>query len=439
MQDERESDLDFVITTDVDFVAMISSPARANLSPVYVLGGHQTDFARNVTREGVTLANFMAQATLATLESAHIEPREVQAGHVGNFIAELYTGQSHLGGFLANAHPDLEGIAVSRHEAACASGGVAILAAMADIQAGRYDVVIVLGIEVMRLLPGFESQQKLGAAAWVPRETEGVAYPWPALFSRVADEYAERHGLRHEHLGALARSNYDNAKKNPNAQARNWVFPDGSFSEDDEKNPVIAGRTRRYDASPVTDGAVGVVLASADYAKTWAQARGVSFEGLARIEGYGHRTARMAMEEKLVASRKDAYVCPHVRGAILDAFSRAKIHDPFELSALEVHDCFTISHYMGIDHFGLTEPGQPYRVIDDGTVFHGGKLPVNPGGGLMGIGHPVGATGVRMLLDAQKQVRGTAGEMQVPNAKRVATLNIGGSATTAVVLVVGRA
>lgn len=409
-----------------------------SLPPVYVLGGHQTDFARNVTREGLSLADFIGQTTLATLDSVRIDPKDVEAGHVGNFIAELYTGQSHLAGLLANAHADLEGIAVSRHEAACASGGVAILSAMADIQAGRYDVVLVLGVEVMRGLSGFESQQKLGAAAWVPRETEGVAYPWPALFSRVADEYAERYGLRREHLATLARSNFDNAKKNPHAQARKWVFPEGSFDDDDEKNPVIAGRTRRYDASPVTDGAVGVVLASAAFAKRWAQTRGVSFDHMARIEGYGHRTARMAMEEKLVASRGDTYVCPHVRGAILDAFRRANVADPFELSALEVHDCFTISHYMAVDHFGLAAPGEAYRVIDDGTVLQNGKLPVNPGGGLMGIGHPVGATGVRMLLDAQKQVTGTAGEMQVAGAQRVATLNIGGSATTAVVLVVGR-
>jgi acetyl-CoA C-acetyltransferase len=417
---------------------MISRSNRHALAPVYVLGGHQTDFARNITREGLTLDAFMAECILATLESTRIEPRDIHAGHVGNFIAELYTGQSHLAGFVSNAHPDLEGIAVSRHEAACASGGVAILSAMADIQAGRYDAVLVLGVEVMRGLPGFESQQKLGAAAWVPRETADVAYPWPALFSRVAEEYARRYGLRRETLAALAQSNFDNAKKNPNAQARKWNFPEGSFGEDDEKNPVISGRTRRYDASPVTDGAVGVVLASAEYARQWANKRGLGLDKLARIDGYGHRTARMGMEEKLVASRGDTYVCPHVRGAIWDAFGRANVSDPYELSAIEVHDCFTISHYMAIDHFGLAAPGEAYRVIEDGTVFSGGKLPVNPGGGLMGIGHPVGATGVRMLLDAQKQVTNAAGDMQVPNAKRVATLNIGGSATTTVVLVVGR-
>ncbi|MDI1435496.1 acetyl-CoA acetyltransferase [Polyangium sorediatum] len=415
------------------------APRDRALPPVFVLGGHQTDFARNITREGKGLFDLVGEAATRALEATGAEAREVEVGHVGSFIPELYTGQSHLGGLLAEAHPDLAGIPITRHEAACASGGVAVLAAMADLQAGRYDVALVLGVELMRAQSGFESQQKLGAAAWVPRETTGVAYPWPELFSHVAEEYDRRYGLRREHLAALARNNYENARRNPNAQTRTWTLSEGAFAEDDKENPVIAGRTRRYDASPVTDGAACVVLASADYAAAWARRRGVPIESVARIEGYGHRTARMGMKDKLEASRGEPYVFPHVRGAVLDAFARARIEGPSALSAVEAHDCFTISHYMGIDHFGIAPPGEPFRAIEDGTVLRGGKLPVNPGGGLMGIGHPVGATGVRMLLDAQKQVTGAAGENQVPGAKRVAMLNIGGSATTAVVLVIGRA
>ncbi len=414
------------------------APRERTLPPVFVLGGHQTDFARNVSREGKGIPDLLGEAALSALESTGVAAREVEVGHVGNFIAELYTGQSHLGGLLAEVHPDLAGIPITRHEAACASGGVAVLAAMADIQAGRYDVALVVGVELMRSLPGFESQQKLGAAAWVPRETSGVAYPWPELFSHAAEEYDRRHGLRREHLAALARNNYENARRNPDAQTRKWTLSERALGEDDQENPVIAGRTRRYDASPVSDGAACVVLASAEYAAGWAGRRGVPLSGLARIEGYGHRTARMGMKDKLEASRGEPYVFPHVRGAVLDAFSRARVLGPAALSAIEVHDCFTISHYMGIDHFGLAPPGEPFRVIEDGTVLCGGRLPVNPGGGLMGTGHPVGATGVRMLLDAQKQVTGAAGDNQVPGAKRVGTLNIGGSATTAVVLVVGR-
>ena len=216
------------------------APRDCALPPVFVLGGHQTDFARNVTREGKGILDLLGEATTFTLERTGISAREVEVGHVGSFIPELYTGQSHLGGLLTEVHPDLAGIPVTRHEAACASGGVAVLAAMADSQAGRYDVALVAGVELMRALPGFESQQKLGAAAWVPRETDGVAYPWPSSLSHAAEEYERRHGLRREHLAALARNNYENARRNPNAQTRKWTLSEGALGEDDKENPVIA-------------------------------------------------------------------------------------------------------------------------------------------------------------------------------------------------------
>jgi acetyl-CoA C-acetyltransferase len=107
------------------------------------------------------------------------------------------------------------------------------------------------------------------------------------------------------------------------------------------------------------------------------------------------------------------------------------------LDVIETHACFTTSEYMAIDHFGLTKPGESWKSIDDGIIEIGGKLPVNPSGGLIGCGHPVGATGARQLLDAYKQVVGIAGDYQVPGAKKVATLNIGGTATTNVCFIVG--
>ena len=125
-----------------------------------------------------------------------------------------------------------------------------------------------------------------------------------------------------------------------------------------------------------------------------------------------------------------------MRQAIQDGFKRANIADVFQLDGIETHDCFSTTEYMAIDHFGLTEPGQSWRAIEDGTIDFGGKLPVNPSGGLIGLGHPVGATGVRMVLDAARQVAGRAGECQVEGAHRFGTLNIGGSATTVVSFVV---
>jgi len=109
-----------------------------------------------------------------------------------------------------------------------------------------------------------------------------------------------------------------------------------------------------------------------------------------------------------------------------------------ELDGIETHDCFTTTEYMAIDHFGITPPGESWRAIEGGDIEVGGRIPVNPSGGLIGTGHPVGATGVRMALDCYKQVTGTAGEYQVPDARTFATLNIGGSGTTIVSLVIGR-
>ena len=108
-----------------------------------------------------------------------------------------------------------------------------------------------------------------------------------------------------------------------------------------------------------------------------------------------------------------------------------------DLDLVETHDCFTMSEYMAIDHFGITPPGESWKAVESGDLEIGGRIPVNPGGGLLGGGHPVGATGVRMLVDSFKQVTGQAGGYQVPDARRAATLNIGGSTTTTVSFVVG--
>jgi acetyl-CoA C-acetyltransferase len=128
----------------------------------------------------------------------------------------------------------------------------------------------------------------------------------------------------------------------------------------------------------------------------------------------------------------------HVRRAVLDAFTRARISLD-DLDGIEVHDCFTPSEYLAIDHIGLTGPGESWKAIENGEIEIGGRLPINPSGGLIGGGHPVGATGVRMLLDAAKQVSGTAGDYQVDGARTFGTLNFGGSTATTVSFVVSGA
>jgi len=408
-------------------------------TPPFVLGGYQSDFARNATREGLALTDLLREAACGALESAQVDASAVGVAHVGNFAAEIYSGQGHLGGLLVDAVPALEGVGISRHEAACASGSMALLAATADLAAGRAEVALVVGVELMRADGAFAAQSALGAAGRAHDEVVGLDYPWPQLFSDVADEYDRRYGLDHVHLAAIARKAFANGARNPRAQARTWAVGDASFGDDDELNPVVAGRLRRYDCSQVTDGAAAVVLATADYAERWAAGHGRAMDELARIDGWGHRTARMTMADKFTASRDQPYVFPQLRGAAFDAFARAGIASVEDLDAIETHDCFTISEYAALDHLGLTDPGESWKAIEEGRTELGGDLPVNPSGGLLACGHPVGATGVRMLWDATRQVTGTAGDHQVEGARRVATLNLGGSLTTVASFVVSNA
>lgn len=404
---------------------------------VFVLGGAQSDFARNWSREGLTLFDMMRDTVLDALDQTRISAREVETAHIGNFAAERFCDQGHLGGFFAAIDPAFDGLPASRHEAACASGSMALLAASAEIEAGRYDLACVVGVEMMRNIPGDDAAHHLGVAAWTGREAQEARFVWPWMFSELAGEYERRYGLNHDHLGEIARINYDNGRANPHAQTRKWTFAPGAFGSDDTLNPVIEGRIRRQDCGQVTDGAAVVFLASRRFAEAWA-ARQPNGQRPSRIEGWGHRTATMLLADKLRTNSPDGLVFPHVHGAIQDAFRRAGIAQPWDLDLIETHDCFSITEYMAIDHFGLTARGQSWRAVEDGTIAKGGRLPINPSGGLIGLGHPVGATGVRMALDAHRQVTGSAGACQIEGARRAGTLNIGGSATTTVACVYGQ-
>lgn len=405
---------------------------------VYLLGGWQSDFSANWSREGIDLSEAFADTVRRGLAATALDADEIESGHVGNFTAELFAGQGLLGGFFGLVDPAFDGLPTARHEAACASGSVAALAASAEIEAGRYDLTCVVGIEQMRNVPGRVAAQHLGAAAWAGHEFEDAEYVWPRAFSELGDEYDRRHGLKYEHLARIAEINFANAKRNPNAQTRGHVFSDASFTEDDDANPVIEGRIRKMDCGQVTDGAAVVFLASPKRAAEYAAKRGISLDSLPRIAGWGHRSAPIGYAAKVAASAGQDYIFPQVRRAIEDARTRAGVTDIDQIDAVETHDCFTTTEYMAIDHLGLTPPGQSWRAIEDGSIEIGGRLPVNPSGGLIGLGHPVGATGVRMLLDAHKQVTGTAGDYQVEGARRVQTLNIGGSTTTTVSFIVER-
>ena len=257
------------------------------------------------------------------------------------------------------------------------------------------------------------------------------------MFGLLGEEYSYRYGLDRQHLNRISEINYTNAMSNPLAQTRSWKFTELSFTDDDIANPLIEPGTRRQDCGQITDGATALVIVSERFMQANATRRNIRRSETAQILGWGHRNAGIKFLDKLERSKNDRFVFPHVHDTIQDAFRRAGVDDVMQLDGIETHDCFTTTEYMAIDHFGITAPGESWKAIESGLIERDGDLPINPSGGLIGGGHPVGATGARMVFDAAKQVTDRAGDIQVDGAKTFATLNIGGSLSTVASFVVG--
>jgi len=407
-------------------------------SNIYILGGHQSDFSRNLKREGSNIAELFVDTVRAGLAATQLDASDVHVGHVGNFVAPLFTGQAHLGGFFGHVDPAMAYMPASSHEAACASGSMALMAAMANLESGRYDLACVLGIEQMRNVPGDQAADNLRPAAWADREWQQTPFVWPCAFNDMIGVYEQRYGVDKAHLSEISRQNYANAKNNPNAQSRKWQFNDNSFLEDETANPTISGRIRRQDCGQVSDGAAVVFLATEERARTYAKDRGIALASIPKIKGWGHVNAPLLFEEKLRLAQSHEYLFPHVRTLFEQTLKRAGFADIHAIGGMEVHDCFNITEYMVLDHCGLYAPGEAWKAIEAGDHAPGGQLPINMSGGLIGGGHPVGATGVRMALDAYKQVSQQAGNYQIDNANNIMTFNLGGSTTTCASLIVGR-
>ena len=414
------------------------------MSKVYILGGAQTDFERNWKKEGKGMVALLKEAMADGLAHAGLSFDDVKALNgdnrvacfVGNFIAEKYVDQGHLGAFLTEVDPAFYGVPSARYEAACASSSVAIDAAATKIRADEYDVAIVVGWELMKTVDSKLGGDFLGRAAYYEKEGKGIELPFPKLFGRLADETLKKYPELDEkrYMDALARIsviNYGNAKRNPLAQTRKWFMSyDQASTRGTDTNPLVGGKLAVSDCSQVTDGAAVVVLCS----ERFVNERGNQDKPI--IKGYGHRTAPMLFDKKMADNEGSEYILPWTRQAVLDAYKRAGLTVD-DIDVFETHDCFTSSEYVAISSFGLAEPGKEYEAVESGLIDFGGDKPINPSGGLIGCGHPVGASGARMFLDLYKQVTGTAGDYQVENVHNGMMLNIGGSATTNYVFIVG--
>ena len=416
------------------------------MNKVYILGGYQTDFERNWHKEGKNYKALLRECFEGLLNNTPITRKEIEKlkidnrieCFVGNFISECFLEQGHIGALLTNVDDIFVGMPSARYEAACASGSVALSAAISKIKAGLIDAAFVFGFELMKTVDSKTCGDILGKAAIYEIESRGIEYPFPKLFGNLVDEILKKYGISEaklmDSLAKISEINYSNAKKNKNAQTRNWFMNyEHARHRGNKYNLSIGGKLATTDCSQVTDGACSLIMVSEKYLK---ECLNLDVNSYPIIKAMSCRVAPMSFKKKIDDNKNSKFVLPWTRQTIVDVYDEANMTVD-DIDFFETHDCFTSSEYAAISCFGITEPGHEYEAIDKGVISLRGKKPINPSGGLIGVGHPVGCTGVRMMLDLYKQVTNQAGDYQVKNARNGMMLNIGGTATTNYAFIVG--
>ncbi len=414
------------------------------MKDVYVLGGAQTDFSRNWSKENKGVLALLKEVSDDLFKNTILDEEDVIklnkenriALFIGNFAAEYYINQGHLGPLMTEVNPCFYGVPSARYEAACASSSVALDAAITKIKANDYDVAIVIGWELMKTVNSKLCADYLGRASLYDVEAKNISFPFPKLFGHLAEETIKKYNLDekryYENLATISANNYKNAKRNPYAQTRNWFMDKNQANCRGSKTNENVGALNISDCSQITDGAVCVLLANENFINS----KNKNIYDYPIVKGYGHRVAPFVFEHKINESKDNDYILPWTRQACLDAYNKAGMSVD-DIDVFETHDCFTSSEYMAISAFGITKPGKEYEAIENKIIDFDGKKPINPSGGLIGCGHPVGATGARMFLDLYKQVTNQAGKYQIKNAKNGMMLNLGGTATTNYCFIIG--
>jgi len=362
----------------------------------------------------------MARVTGAALEHAGITPQQVDGIFVGVFNAG-FQKQDFQGALPALGVPGLEHVPAVRLENACATGSAAIHAALDFIAAGRGRIALVVGAEKMTAKPTAEVGDILLNASYRKEEAD-IEGGFAGVFGRIAQTYFQRYGDRSEEIARIAAKNHRNGVGNPFAQFRKdlgFAF----CNTVSEKNPLVAGPLRRTDCSLISDGAAALVIADEETAR--ALPRAVAFR------------ARAHVNDTLPLSRRDPTAFEGGRRAWAKALAEGGLTLD-DLSLVETHDCFTIAELLEYEAMGLAAPGEGYKVVREGITEMGGKLPVNPSGGLKSKGHPIGATGVSMHVLSAMQLMGEAGDMQVKDATVAGVFNMGGSAVANYVSILER-
>jgi acetyl-CoA C-acetyltransferase len=361
-----------------------------------------------------SLRDLFVEAAVAALESAGAD--HLDAMFVGNMSGGQFVGQEHLGPLMAD-HLGMAGVAATRVESACASGGAALGMGFMAVASGLADVVLATGIE--KMTDGADVTNVLASAADQENEVyHGITFP--GLYAMIARAHMEAHGTTVEDLAWVSVKNHKHGAMNPKAQFRAEVTVDQVLG-----SSVVADPLRLLHCSPVSDGAAAVLLCPLDQAKDYT-------DRPIKIIGSGMATSSMAL-----ADRRDPAALDAVSLSAERAYKMAGVA-PKDVQVAEVHDCFAIAEICCIEALGLVGAGQGAKAAVSGCTALGGQIPVNTSGGLKSKGHPVGATGVAQAIEIFEQLRGDAGERQVEGARIGLTQNMGGSGASSVVHVYER-
>lgn len=352
------------------------------MSDVYVIGVGMTRFGKHPDRDSTSLG---AEAARASLRDAGVDPRRIQAAYCGHVFQGMATGQRIL------AQIGLAGLPLANVENACSSGATAIREGYLAIKAGEYDLALAFGTE--HLTGRFRG-------AFTPDEDDveaAVGLTMPSVYAMRAVRYMEDYGTGWEQFAAIPAKNKRNAALNPFAQFQKAVTPAEVLA-----SRPIADPLRLLDCAPVSDGAAATILASDRVARELGNGRAI------RLAASALRTGEVEPAPGSMSFE------PLTRKTALEAYERAGI-GPRDVDFAEVHDCFTIAEALRVEGLGLFEQGTYPAAVERGEAEISGRLPINPSGGLLGKGHPLGATGVAQVVEVVRQLRGEAGDRQISN------------------------
>ena len=382
-----------------------------------IIGWGHNKFGRNDTQ---STEDMIAEVVSEAISHAKVDPNDIDNIVVGTFNNGFQKQDFH-GALPAINCEVLKHVPSLRVENACATGSAAIHTALNSIEAKRSKLNLVVGVEKMTDRSTKEAGDILLGASY-RKEEDKIDGGFAGVFAQITDTYFQRYGDQTKYLSKIAAKNHKNGAVNPYAHMQVDLGFD-FCNKVSEKNPLVAPPLKRSDCSMISDGAAALIIAD-DYLALEAE-RAVSFK------------ARVQMNDLMPMSKRDK---TEFRGASLSwkkALSDAQVN-LMDLSFVETHDCFTIAELIEYEAMGLTERGEGYKVLEEGTVYKDGKLPINPSGGLKAKGHPVGATGVSQHVMACMQLVGEAKDMQITNASLGGIFNMGGSAVANYVSILER-